>query len=213
MKTPTENILSEELNSPERRWHGMLRELAPPHHYVFVHTVLRDFSQTTPDIFFNAMFSDRKDEFVRAIWEFTCKKIGIEIVPYFNHNDIKAVTGGIGGFPAVLVKMPKPHISPDAYYVAAVLLETELVKPDSKVAFITLERGIWDDYEEVGVLCGWNGTTHVNFEKVMGTDINDFCVAVEDILANRLEEAVGVTGAKKWQAFHDRIRKIKRKTN
>ena len=206
MNTEIDKIIAERFNTAERRWQRFLRTIVTNHHYEFIHEMVRECCQKMPEIFFNTMFSDQKDELIECIWDITCKEIGTENTTYFSHKDIATVIGTIGDYPSVLIIMPKPHITPDAYYAVAVLLEKEEIKEDSKVAYITLERGLWTDDAEVALLCAWNGNTHINFEVVMGTDIKEFIAAVEDILANRLYEAVGEAGVEMWKAIHEQIR-------
>lgn len=121
-----------------------LKDLLPPHHYVFVHRVMREICQTLPDVYFDRMVNDQP-KFINDLWEITCEECNEVGEAYFSPSDIEIYLLSINSFPTVILVMPPPLIFTDAYIVAAILIDnTSNMKQDTeqKVAYITLERAI-----------------------------------------------------------------------
>jgi len=81
------------------------------------------------------------------------------------------------------------------------------IERHSKVAYLTLERGIYDNGAETPVLCGWNGATHINLMTFLEDEPFQFCAAVEVALSNHLGDLVGEDEAKKWAFFQNNLRR------
>ncbi len=126
--------------------------LKPPekqteHHYVLAHVVLRQVAQRDPYIFFGMLRSPRRKKFLNDIWKHVYEHCDEEGKAYFSSQDVLIHPRNIGEYPAVLIEMPPPYFTMEAYMVCAVLgvPPSEAVKkmPDNpKVYYYTLEKGV-----------------------------------------------------------------------
>lgn len=139
------------------------REVAPAHHYNFVHRVLRDACQDGQEFFFNSMANPvESSELLKQMWQTTCHNSDNTGRPLFKLRDIQTHAMLIHGFPAIVTIMPPPEHVCEAFMAAAVLLvpvdewKTETLLTAPEVAFITLERS----HYEIPVICAWKGIQH-----------------------------------------------------
>ena len=137
------------------------------HHYVLAHFALRKFCQDDPLWFFGVMGSPQRDDFLDDVWRQVRENCDSEGSASFDISDVGITTLRIKGYPGILVNMPPPADTAEAYF-AGILLKidtnTDTHPENPEVAYITLEKGNNPYEAERTVLCGWTTDgTHVNY--------------------------------------------------
>ena len=156
-----------------------------PHHYVFAHTALRKACEGDPMFFFEALASDKRDDFLQALWRMVREMCDSHGKPTFDISDVEITTRRIKNYPAVIVKMPPPREAPQAHFVGVVLMvdvnaETAPEKPEFK--YFTLERGEDMHGAENPVLCGWKPDMHRHYGDGPPPIQAAFVAAIEEML-------------------------------
>jgi hypothetical protein len=158
----------------------------PTHHYVLAHSAFRKACEGDPVYFFESMASDRKDDFLRALWRMVCDMCSESGEPTFDISDVDITTRRIKNYPAVIVKMPPPRKAPQAHFVGIVLMvDINADVPPEKPTFqyFTLEKGEDPDGGEKTVLGGWvPEDTHVNYGEGPPAIQAAFVAAIEEIV-------------------------------
>lgn len=137
-----------------------------PHHYVLAHMAFRKACQGDPLFFFETIASDKRDDFLRALWRMVCDMCSSSGEPTFDIADVGITTRRIKNYPAVIVAMPPPAAVPQAHFVAIVLMvdvNTDTFPEKPELRYFTLERGAELDGTENTVLGGWKEDVHLNF--------------------------------------------------
>jgi hypothetical protein len=163
------------------------------HHYDFGHVVLRQiFFQNPAGVV--AALTNRGDEILRKIWAEVGEKITEDkgALVALSPAGLTCMATKLGGnTTAVIVTLPPPEASPEAYFVALVYrpehkrLYGILGKQTRLARYVTLELGINAfDGEKTTVLCEWAGDMHLN----TGTGP----VATKEAFISRLVDMVDV---------------------
>jgi hypothetical protein len=139
-----------------------------PHHYVLAHVALRQVCFANPYGFFACMGADRRQPFLEDLWSKIRNNYDKDGPPPFSIKDVKITTTSINNFPFLLIHMPEPQKTPEAYFIGIVLKIqlTELDRPPEKpeVQYFTLERGIDLETKKVRtVFCEWQPEKHLYF--------------------------------------------------
>lgn len=138
------------------------------HHYALAHMVLRELCFDDPLSFFTIMASSKKHEFLDKAWQIVCLHCDNAGKADFSIGEIKIDLFRLDDYPAVLITMPLPQFTTEAYMVLIVLkIPIEELNPHSEnvnVGYYTLEKGInamtGDDQT---VLCEWSGESHLYY--------------------------------------------------
>lgn len=161
----------------------------PHHHYRLVHTALRDICMAAPYDFFELMVSQAREEFLEDLWSCIrkdCDELGD---PSFTISELQFFPTHLKGYPLLLVVMPEPLFSPEAYLVG-VLLEVPLEevkyrKPTPVCRYFTLEKSpdlvaMATGYS--AVLCEWADGLHINHAMELNPDLHTFTNAISEII-------------------------------
>jgi hypothetical protein len=137
------------------------------HHYQLAHVALRQICLHNPYGFFSVMASPDRKKFLDDIWSQICARCDPEGPASFTPDDLQIITSNINDYPTILIQMPEPLFSPEAYFVGIVLLvkmnDYAQHPPDPVARYFTLERGqsvsggVWH------VLCEWQDGRHCNY--------------------------------------------------
>ncbi len=138
------------------------------HHYALAHIVLRQRCFNDPIAFFLIMASPKQQEYMEKLWAYVrlqCDGMGMA---NFAIQEVKIDYFHFKGYPALLITMPPPQFTAEAYMVLIVLKipieKLDLQSEDAKVGYYTLEKGI--NAMTAGdrtVLCEWSGESHLNY--------------------------------------------------
>ncbi len=145
--------------------------MARLHHYVFGHIALRQLFFHNPPAFVAALAS-RGEELAKQIWDDVGEKIEEDEgeAVRLPSQGLACSTHDIGsGAVAVIVSLPPPEETTEAYFVGLVLRLPQkklwgLLGTEKGMArYITLERGInIIEGGERTFLCEWSGDDHLN---------------------------------------------------
>ena len=134
-------------------------------------------------MFFGIMASPQKDEFLKDVWGQICENCDPEGKASFDISEVIASTGRIKDYPAIVIRMPPPQRTTEAYFVAVVLkidVEEDDQPENPDFAYLTLEKGMNLDGSDRMVLCGWTGeNTHDNYGEGPEATPEAFVAAVE----------------------------------
>ncbi len=90
-----------------------------------------------------------------------------------------------GDYQLYLVTMPKPRMSPHAYYIAIVKSSDdpmEYNKNDGLTRYFTLE---YTEYNSLPVFCEWDdGDEHINYGECDVSSVEDFTLLIKKLLIN-----------------------------
>ena len=190
------------LNTPNRdRW--------SQHHYLFVHQVLLNLSRRLGSGIFAHLRSAPARELTSKLKELLRSADALvqdNSVRPFEAEDIKVSHHLFGSTPCVLVSMPPPERTGEAYFVAVVSRDQEaetsareagssrriLPHPaaaEGPVNFYTLERASNHGGENSTKFCEWDLGCHCNYGKGPVPDKETFLAFLQDFaLARALEE-------------------------
>lgn len=137
-------------------------------HYFLVHKMLKQFALEKPYVFFSVMGSSLQQEFLEDIGRVLCETSDKEVPGSFPAQNIKVITFRIIDYPAVLIMMPKPSHSNEAYMVGVVLkvpIQDFEEQPENPgIKYFTLEKGFnFFGDDDIAFVCEWNGEKHINY--------------------------------------------------
>ena len=154
-------------------------------HYVFAHIFLRQLVLDAPWQFFGMMASPGAEKILISIWNNVrawLEKTG-KPVDASSPDGLVATPTRIGGFPAVLVTLPKPIGVTEAYFIAVVMKTLEMprdMKEKGPVSYYALEHGhSLATQSDRTVLTEWKDGTHLNFGDGPPAELESFRIAVE----------------------------------
>lgn len=138
-----------------------------PHHYHFAHIALRQHAKENPVGLFRVLWSGRRLEFVKDLWRQVCESCDSEGKASFDASDLRFQKKVLGKFPAVLIEMPKPHFTAEAYMIVLVLEKAiaELRRDEPlTMRYFTLElTHDPDSNDEKTMFCEWQSDGHSNY--------------------------------------------------
>lgn len=155
------------------------------HHYIFAHKVLPKMFFDDPEKFLDIV-AHYGNHFLKWLWADVGERIkggnGIPIEG-LNHRIIKRENGLM----VVVIVLPMPVVTPEAYFVAAAYRSASASHPEPMVRFITLERSrLPEEGREDTFLCEWTrDEAHLNYGKGCKPDIESFVVAILALLEQR----------------------------
>jgi hypothetical protein len=145
---------------------------APPrrHHYMFAHVALRQIISQEPTKWVALLHSEKSEEILRQLWDtvYTTIHQREPDAPRLDPLGLCAHPRRIADFPCVIVEMPMPEGTTEAYFVGIVLRVKFEGQPAVPLApplrYFTLERGAsLQPGMRRTVLCEWTDTAHLNF--------------------------------------------------
>ena len=147
-------------NSPniKKRKGGCCNQYPPPHLNYFVHVALREIVQQEPFEFFTGMAADNNRDLVEDIWQQVLEQCKKEGTPDNDASDIGIITMNIKKCPAVILTLPPPELTSDAFYVG-------IVMDGNKARYFTLELGVNKEGGDFPFLCEWQGDKHVRIKE------------------------------------------------
>ncbi len=168
-------------------------DVTPPknktrHHYYVAHVVLRQLALNNPREFFAVMTSPLRQEFLDKMWNQICQDCDQDGTASFNSRDIQVHITQVGEFPAVLIEMPKPYFTTEAFMVCAVLkvpiTELSAIPENPGCQYFTLEKsGDMSNRQDKTVLCEWNAEAHIHYD-------GDGPEATQEAFVERIKEII-----------------------
>ena len=157
-----------------------------PHHYVLGHIALRKICKDNPLDFFSIMGSSQREDFLNDVWKQVRKNCDPEGAATFDIADVEITACRIKNFPAIVITMPPPSETAEAFFVAIILKidpQVEELPKQPDFAYLTLEKGINMDGTERSVLCGWTtDDSHMNYGDGPEPTQEAFVAAVEKMI-------------------------------
>lgn len=161
------------------------------HHYTLAHIALRSLAHEQPLMFLGVLGSPEADRFLASVFADVsahCRER--EPQPDFASTDLAVHRGRVGPYPCAAIVMPPPRTTPEAYFVAAVLMVdvTNTPEPpaDATLRYFTLEYGLALGGPPRTVLCEWTAEgTHSNYGDGPEPELGAFLRAVEAKLETR----------------------------
>lgn len=160
------------------------------HHYQFAHHALRSFAFENPLAFLMLLASPEAQEFLSTLMAYVleeCKKTKPQ--PDLPIEDVALHKGRVGGYPCVVVEMPRPKAITEAFFVAAVLLADLDNLPDNpknvELRYFTLEKGATFGGGPPTVLCEWTSDhRHLNYGDGPAPRLEMFVQALEELISS-----------------------------
>ena len=137
------------------------------HHYKLAHRAFPTIAHNNPTVFFGALLSEKKFEFIQSVIESLEEHNDSKEVVGFRLEDFKVHEFVVNKYPCVIIEFPTPECFSEVYSIAAVL-KTELGVDFEKgevpeVDYYTLEMGIQMNGSIRTVLCAWSKDgSHIN---------------------------------------------------
>jgi hypothetical protein len=160
------------------------------HHYTMAHVALRSVAFAQPLGFFGILASEEAENFLGELLESVTEECQErERRPDFKAADLQVHTGRVGNYPCVVIEMPEPRGTTEAFFVGAVLLvelaEDEEPPENPELRYFTLEKGMqMEEMQPRTVFCEWTAEgSHLNFGDGPPATVKDFTAAIEEHLA------------------------------
>jgi hypothetical protein len=159
------------------------------HHYTLAHYALRSVAFEQPVRFLGILASPDAQRFLtdllRSVSEH-CKER--EPRPDFRIQDVTVHKVRVGRYPCVVLELPRPRATTEAFFVAAVLLaDLDQGLPDSHAAvlrYFTLEKGFVLGGPPRTVLCEWTAEgSHLNYGDGPAPQLQAFTGGLEELLS------------------------------
>ena len=154
------------------------------HHYFLAHIAFRSIAHMNPLLFFGALVSPEKLEFLGSVLDSIEEDNVDKEVLDFTKEDLKIHTMRIQNFPTAIIEFPTPQRMTEVFFVAAVLKEdgevTEGETPE--VDYITLEKGMEADGTDRTVLGAWDKEGgHLNYGDGPEPTLENFVSVVDQM--------------------------------
>jgi len=156
------------------------------HHYDFAHVVLREACGFNPLAFFQVMASPGKEELLENLWLAACERCDGTGPAWFTSREVAVDSLMLENYPTILVTMPPPRVTTEAFYVAIVLLTpmdrivAGALPEQPAFGYYTLELGIAPNDGRYTVLCAWENGKHLSFGNGPEADSSAFLQAVSE---------------------------------
>lgn len=155
----------------------------PSPHYVLAHYALRQIGLSNPLQFLAIAASDDPSKFIDSVLADVvndCKRKAD-----FRAEDVKFHPVRVKDFPCVVMEMPEPKETAEAYMTALVVpLDLEAGPPADaeqiQARYFTLEKGFSLDNTPRTVLAEWSATAHSNFGDGPKVDVKAFVRAIAE---------------------------------
>jgi hypothetical protein len=156
------------------------------HHYEIAHCALREMCFADPLYFFSMIYNDEnRDDFLQRIWEIVCEQCDHTGPAPFDITDLGLTSGRVKGLSSIIVSMPPPARTGEAYFVGislAMQLDEDEQPKDVNVTYLTLEKGKEMDGSDCTVLCAWEGEEHLNHGNGPEPTLEAFVGAMEEMI-------------------------------
>jgi hypothetical protein len=130
------------------------------HHYVFAHQALPQLSASSPRESFAALNMPERNEALLHLWKHVGDQLPEGEAP-IEPDGLSASVHAIGDFVIILVTMPPPLFSPEAYF-GALAFGPFGGEQDPTHRYFTLERSVSIHGADTTVLAEWKNSVHHN---------------------------------------------------
>jgi len=140
----------------------------PSHHYALAHVVLRETLHAFPDLLLSLGSSEGRERVLGNVWQLVCEICDRGGKTTFTMEDVQVIPTRVNDFPLVLIILPPPQTTSEAFMVAAVLEvpleELSQRQENPRLRYFTLELGFGADLQGRPVLCEWDSLgSHINY--------------------------------------------------
>lgn len=156
------------------------------HHYTMAHVALRSVAFAQPLGFFGILASEESEKFLGELLESVTEECQErEPRPNFSASDLHVRTGRVWNYPCVVIEMPEPRATAEAFFVGAVLfveMAEDADPPENpELRYFTLEKGMnIEESQPRTVFCEWTAEgSHLNFGDGPPATVKDFTSAIE----------------------------------
>lgn len=153
------------------------------HHYTMAHHALRQVALEDPLMYLGVLASPDAEPFLASLFQSVCNHCSERgEKPDFKPSDLQIHRTRVNGFPCVIVEMPPPIATAEAYFTALIgfLDPSQKIAEDTKVEarYFTLEHGFNLDGTPRTVMCEWDNESHMNFGSGPSPTVGEFIRAL-----------------------------------
>ncbi len=156
-------------------------EKLPSPHYVLAHYALRQIALSDPLQFLDVVTSSNAGPFLAAIFQSVEERSGQKFP--FRSSDLSIHSVRIKNFPSVVIQLPEPQETAEAFMVALVITmapspQSAISNQQSVARYFTLEKGFTLTDEARTVLAEWTTDRHSNYGDGPVATVDAFCKAI-----------------------------------
>ena len=158
-----------------------LVEKLPSPHYVLANYSLRQIALSDPSQFVDVVTSANAGPFLAAIFQSIEERSGQKFP--LRSSDLSIHSVRIKNFPSVVIQLPEPQETAEAFMVALVITmapsaQSATSTPQSVARYFTLEKGFTLTDEARTVLAEWIRDRHSNYGDGPVATVDAFCQAI-----------------------------------